>query len=172
MLGLKSNIINHNNINLLQNLEIANCNNLSDFDYIYSCTKVLDTVNKVAGTGSLKFTKTGDVAGYFTFDITGNLYLAKHKSLKYSLYTLDKSNIASISTTLFTTSPYDYNHSYVYFVGWEIVNGWNTFTIPFSSFIKTGDETLATVKAIRFTVNLLIDNITEQVNIDDINILK
>jgi len=171
MLGF-GNIINKNSLKPLQDIIIADCESITDFDYIYSCTKALDTVKKVAGNSSIEFTKNGAVAGYFTMDITRSLNLSRYTSLKYSLYTLDKSNIASISSTLFTTSPYDYGHSYVYFVGWEIVNGWNTFTIPFSSFTKTGIEDLSSIKAIRFTVNLLVDNITEKINFDDIQILK
>jgi hypothetical protein len=155
----------------LSSILLAECDNVNDFDYIYSCDKTLVTNNKLFGNGSLQFIKNSDVAGYFTLDITKNLNLSKHTSLKYSVYSANKSNIASISTTLFTSTPYSYEHAFVYFVGWQLVNGWNTFNIPFTEFTKYGDETLSTVKAVRFTVNLTVDNQTETVNFDRVQVL-
>jgi hypothetical protein len=168
-LGLGSSLRSNNSgFSRLNDILLAECDVLTDFDYIYSCDKVLDEANKQSGSGSLNFTKNNTVAGYFSMDITGNIDLSKYTSLKYLFYTADKSNIASISSTLFTTDPYDYNQSYIYFVGWQINNGWNSFDIPLVDFTKAGEGTLADIKAIRFTVNLTVDNNTESVNFDRI----
>ncbi len=164
--------VNNGLISGLKDILLAECDNVSDFDYVYSCDKVLDEVNKQSGTGSLKFTKNNTIAGYFSIGITRNLDLSKYSSFKYLFYVANKSNIASVSTTLFTTFPYSYDHAYVNFMGWQINNGWNSFDIPFGDFVKTGAETLTTVKAVRFTINLTVDNQTEVVNFDRVEVLK
>lgn len=157
----------------LEDILIAECDNVNDFTDIYSCAKQLDIVNKNSGTGSIKLTKNSDIVGYFTADIAGlSLDLSKHTSFEYQFYTADKSNIATVSTTIFTTIPFDYGISFIHFAGWEIVNGWNVFTIPFSSFTKHGAANLATTKAIRFTVNLIADNNTEVVNFDRVRVIS
>ena len=165
MLGLNKSIKNKST---LKDIILAECNNINDFDTIYSCTKELDTTNKLYGTGSIKFVKNGDIVGYFTADIEKAYNLLKYNSINLSIYTADKSNIASISITLFTTTPYSYDHAYIYFIGWQLVNGWNTFNIPFSEFTKYGSESLDTVKCIRITTNLTVDNQTETINLDRI----
>ena len=147
-------------------LLLSECDNTDDFDFIYSCAKALDAVNKTSGTASIKLTKNADAVGYFLADITRNLDLSKYVGIKYSFYVANKSNITTVGVILFTTSDKSYDESFRHYVGWQIVNGWNTFSINFADFDKYGTGNLRDIKAIRLLISLLVDNATEVVNFD------
>ena len=144
---------------------ITDCERVGDLDFVYSCVAALST-NFAQGKTSIQLTKNGVVEGYFVADITKTYNLSKYKYFKYRFYTADKSNLASVSVVLFTTAVYSYDHCYIYYASAELVNGWNELIIAFSDFTKYGSENLAEVKAIRFTVNLVVNNETEVVNFD------
>jgi len=171
MLGLGNKIIS--NKILKSDIILANCENLNNFNTLYGCVEEVDTSNKVKGLSSLKFTKNNDLVGYFTLDIIKNYNFSGYNNLNYSFYVANKSNIASVSTTLFSTTPFDYNVSFINFKGWQIVNGWNNFVIPLlTEFDKYGRATLESITGIRFTVNLTVNNNTEVVNFDNIFVNK
>lgn len=171
MLGLFNNITT--NKNMKSDIILANCENLNNFNPIYGCVGELDTSNKVKGLSSLKFTKNSDIEGYFTIDIVKNYNFSNYNNFNYNFYVANKSNIASVSTTLFSTTPFDYNNSFINFKGWQIVNGWNNFVIPFlTDFDKYGTASLGLITGIRFTVNLTVNNNTEVVNFDNVFVNK
>ncbi len=145
---------------------------VDDFDFVYSCTKEIDEANKQSGTGSIKLTKTSDAVGYFVADITQDIDLSGNTSIKYNFYVADRTNIDTIGLVLFTTAEKSYDNCWINYVGWQIVNGWNEFTIALeeseAGFTKSGSGGLDSIKAIRFIVSLVSDNSTEVVNFDKI----
>ena len=156
-----------NNENFYKELD-----DVDDFDFVYSCTKEIDEANKASGAGSIKLTKTNAAEGYFVADITQDLDLSKNTSIKYNFYVADRTNINTIGLVLFTTAEKSYDNCWINYVGWQIVNGWNEFTIALeesgAGFTKSGSGGLDSIKAIRFIVSLVSDNATEVVNFDRI----
>lgn len=167
MLGLG--IGSHKYAGLKRNkITLARCDNIGDLT-LQGCAGVVDTVKKVDGVASIELTKNADIAGYFIADADCIYDLSAYTSLKFSFYIANNSNIASISALFFTTDPFDYG---INFVKYEAVsNGWNEFNILFADFTVNGAANWATVKGLRFIVNLLVDNATEKVNFDLIEIL-
>jgi hypothetical protein len=164
MLGLGLGI---NKFQKKRGLLLAECDDIGDLT-LQGCTGVIDESNKVSGNSSIEITKNADIVGYFLVDIPCVYDLTKYKSLKFRFYTADNSNIASISSLFFTTDPFDYG---ITFVKFDVpVSGWNTIDILFADFIVNGAANWATVKGLRFTINLVVNNATEKVNFDRIEI--
>lgn len=143
------------------------CDNLDNLT-LYGCTGLVDTTNKMVGNASIELTKNNAIVGYFMTDVICVENLSNYNSLKFRFYVANNTNIASISAMFFTTNPFDYGVNYLKFL--VPINGWNIFDVLFSTFIKNGAANWSTVKGLRFTVNLLIDNATEKVNFDQIEI--
>lgn len=151
-------------------LQLTDCEVLADID-ILSCTKSLDSTNKIDKDYSIQLVKTADVANYFTATLTKAVDFSKYRDFIFSFYTANKSNIATVSIVLFTTSPFDYGSCYTKFIAVaDMANGWNIFRNPIiesaSDFVKAGVNDFSTVEGIRITVNIVVDNATETVNID------
>ena len=149
------------------NLILAECDILTDLT-LQGCAGIIDSINKAAGTSSIELTKNADIAGYFIADVACVYDLSGYTSLKFRFYVADNSNIASIAALFFTTTPFDYG---INFVKYEAVNsGWNVIEVLFDDFAITGAANWSTVKGLRFIVNLLVDNATEKVSFDRIEI--
>lgn len=153
---------------LKKGITLAECDIIGDLT-LQGCTGVIDSVKKLSGASSIELTKTAAIVGYFIADASCVYDLSKYKRLKFRFYTANNSNIASISALFFTTTPFDYGINFLKFESPS--NGWNVFDILFTDFIVNGAADWATVKGLRFTVNLLVDNVTEKVNFDRIEIL-
>lgn len=149
------------------NLILADCEELTDLT-LQGCTGLIDTTNKASGTSSIELTKNAEIVGYFIADVGCVYDLSNYTSLKFRFYVEDNSNIASISALFFTTSPFDYG---VNFVKYETVSsGWNVIEVLFADFTANGAADWSTVKGLRFIVNLLVNNASEKVNFDLIEI--
>jgi hypothetical protein len=166
MLGLGLGFLKGGGV-MQKRITLAECDNIGDLT-LQGCTGVVDSVKKLSGASSIELTKNADIAGYFIADVACVYDLSKYKRLKFRFYVADNSNIASISALFFTTTPFDYG---VNFLKFEIpVSGWNVFDVLFTDFAVNGAADWATVKGLRFTVNLLVDNATEKVNFDLVEI--
>lgn len=146
---------------------LSKCENIGDLT-LQGCTCSLDTINKMVGNASIELTKNALIVGYFMADVVCVDDLSNYFSLKFRFYVANNANIASISALFFTTIPFNYGVNYVTFL--LPVNGWNTFEIPLNTFTKNGAADWKTIKGLRFTINLAIDNATEKVNFDQIEI--
>jgi hypothetical protein len=143
------------------------CESLDDIT-LFGCSGLVDTTNKMIGNSSIELTKNAVLTGYFIIDVVCVADLNTYNSLKFRFYVANNANIASISALFFTTIPFDYAINYLHFS--VPVSGWNIFDIPFSTFTKNGTANWSTVKSLRLTINLLINNATEKVNLDQIEI--
>jgi hypothetical protein len=148
-------------------LVLAECEELADLT-LQGCVGELDTTNKASGTSSIEITKNAEIIGYFIADVGCVYDLSAYTSLKFRFYVEDNSNIASLSALFFTTEPFDYG---INFVKYEAVSsGWNVIEVLFADFITNGAADWSTVKGLRFTVNLIVNNANEKVSFDLIEI--
>lgn len=152
-----------------KSLVITTCEKLTDFDYKIACAIELSTNAKV-GAYSLKCTKNGEASGFLLVDVWKKFNFSTFKTFKYRFYSENKANIASVATVLFTANPYSYDNCYIYYAGVEIVNGWSVVSLPLTSFIKSGVGNLASIEGVRFVVNLLVNNETEVVHFDKVEV--
>jgi len=150
-----------------KNLIISNCNNDDDFNFVFSCNKETDTINKIFGTASIKLTKTAEAQNYFLARIEKNLNLSKYSKFHYNIFTQNSINIATIAVVLFTTELFSYDDCYIYYDS-NFSNDWDSRMIEFSNFTKTGSGTLEDIKGVSLVFNISNDNETETLNIDKV----
>lgn len=165
MLGLGLKIKNKIKTSLL-------INSMESLDGVdtYSCDGEVDSENKSIGQASIKFVKNSDYAGYFVIDIDCVEDLSKYTSLRFRFYTANRSNIATVSALFFTTAPFSYDTNFLKFITIS-ENGWSTIDVLFADFVATGEANWETVKGLRITINLLVDNASESINLDKIEVI-
>jgi hypothetical protein len=151
------------------NLVLAECDDIGDLT-LQGCVGGLDLVNKVSGTSSIKLTKNADIVGYFIADASCVYDLSSYTKLKFRFYVANNSNIASVAALFFTTTPFDFGINFVKYEA--VVSGWNMIEVAFADFTTNGAANWATVKGLRFIINLIADNNTEVVNFDKVEVLK